>query len=151
MLFQFLVPVFSSEKISNSDRELDFDFLNYFPLTLEIARKSANAMAFIGDDSSCTNFESIAKKVGISTIFQVKTLEKNVVKNGRICFDSLWKAVPAGTKFVSPVPLYSSDLAFLYFTSGTTGNPKIVLLEQEYILGHYITAGWYRLRVGDCE
>lgn len=34
------------------------------------------------------------------------------------------------------------------FTSGTTGSPKQVLLENEYTLGHTITGRWYRLAPG---
>jgi acyl-coenzyme A synthetase/AMP-(fatty) acid ligase len=32
-----------------------------------------------------------------------------------------------------------SDLAIVFFTSGTTSNPKLVLLEAEYTLGHTIS------------
>lgn len=34
------------------------------------------------------------------------------------------------------------------FTSGTTGSPKQVLLENEYLLGHTVTGKWYRLAPG---
>lgn len=37
-------------------------------------------------------------------------------------------------------PTKTSDPMLLYFTSGTTGNPKMVLHTHSYPLGHYVTA-----------
>jgi acyl-coenzyme A synthetase/AMP-(fatty) acid ligase len=44
----------------------------------------------------------------------------------------------------------STDPLLIYFTSGTTGNPKMVLHQQSYAIGHQITARfWQDLRPGD--
>ncbi|HEU4319898.1 MAG TPA: acyl--CoA ligase [Acidimicrobiia bacterium] len=44
----------------------------------------------------------------------------------------------------------AEDPMFIYFTSGTTGNPKMVLHTQSYAIGHQITARfWQDLRPGD--
>lgn len=43
--------------------------------------------------------------------------------------------------FVKPIiPFENDDLLFLYFTSGTTGNPKMVAHDYTYPLSHIITA-----------
>ncbi len=37
----------------------------------------------------------------------------------------------------------AEDILLLYFTSGTTGMPKMVTLSQRYTLGHIVTAGFW--------
>jgi acetyl-CoA synthetase len=50
--------------------------------------------------------------------------------------------------FVKPEhPNANADIMLLYFTSGTTGNPKMVIHNYTYPLGHIITSGyWQNLR-----
>jgi len=52
--------------------------------------------------------------------------------------------------FVKPLnPSVNSDIMLLYFTSGTTGEPKMVIHNFTYPLGHIITAGyWQNLHTG---
>jgi len=46
--------------------------------------------------------------------------------------------------FVKPeIPSENDDILFLYFTSGTTGNPKMVTHDYTYPLGHIITASFW--------
>lgn len=46
--------------------------------------------------------------------------------------------------FVKPInPTKNDDLLFLYFTSGTTGNPKMVAHDHTYPLAHIITASFW--------
>ncbi|HBL76567.1 MAG: acetyl-CoA synthetase [Bacteroidetes bacterium GWF2_42_66] len=46
--------------------------------------------------------------------------------------------------FVKPeLPSENDDLLFLYFTSGTTGNPKMVAHDYTYPLAHIITASFW--------
>ncbi|MDR1683351.1 MAG: AMP-binding protein [Candidatus Symbiothrix sp.] len=48
-------------------------------------------------------------------------------------------------KFVKPeLPSENNDIMLLYFTSGTTGNPKMVAHNFIYPLGHIITAGFWQ-------
>jgi len=47
--------------------------------------------------------------------------------------------------FVKPShPSANSDIMLLYFTSGTTGEPKMVIHNFTYPLGHIITAGYWQ-------
>jgi acetyl-CoA synthetase len=50
----------------------------------------------------------------------------------------------------SPAPTRSSDPLFLFFTSGTTGLPKIVThTHTSYPIGHLTTSAWVGVRPGD--
>jgi acetyl-CoA synthetase len=56
----------------------------------------------------------------------------------------------AGDGPTDPGPTAASDPMLLYFTSGTVGHPKMVMLPQAYALGHIRTARfWQDLRAGD--
>jgi acetyl-CoA synthetase len=47
--------------------------------------------------------------------------------------------------FVKPLnPSNNNDIMLLYFTSGTTGNPKMVIHNYTYPLGHIITSGYWQ-------
>ncbi|MFI3286201.1 MAG: AMP-binding protein [Rikenellaceae bacterium] len=58
-----------------------------------------------------------------------------------------WEGVEASAPFVAPLsPNTNDDISLLYFTSGTTGNPKMVAHNFTYPLAHIITASyWHNL------
>lgn len=65
-------------------------------------------------------------------------------KEGWLDFDAELSASPA--EFEKP-ETSSHDAMLLYFTSGTTGQPKMVLHENTYALGHLFTAKhWHNIR-----
>lgn len=52
--------------------------------------------------------------------------------------------------FIPSAPTYATDPALLYFTSGTTSRPKMVLHSHaSYPVGHLVTMYWIGLRPGD--
>ncbi len=62
-------------------------------------------------------------------------------------FDSLYAGNPA---YVPDAPTRATDPMLLYFTSGTTAKPKLVLhSHQSYPVGHLSTMFWIGLREGD--
>lgn len=65
-------------------------------------------------------------------------------KSGWVSFDEGIKNAPA---FLRPADVNKNeDRMLLYFTSGTTGNPKMVIHDFLYPLGHIITAKyWHNL------
>jgi acetyl-CoA synthetase len=59
-------------------------------------------------------------------------------------------ADPQAGEALPPVRTRSSDPLLIFFTSGTTGNPKMVLHDQSYPLGHIVTARfWQDLKPSD--
>ena len=62
-------------------------------------------------------------------------------------WEDFHKGIEDAAPFVKPEhPNTTSDTSLLYFTSGTTGNPKMVIHDITYPLGHIITgAYWHNL------
>ena len=57
---------------------------------------------------------------------------------------------PQAERDMHPVKTKSSDPLLIFFTSGTTGNPKMVLHDHSYPLGHIVTARlWQDLKRSD--
>lgn len=102
---------------------------------LKYRAESSKAVAFIGDQNACSRFEEISSSVGINHIYQVKSDdgEGDEIGKGRIDFvKSLNEVGEIGKNENVECEHKKTDLAIVFFTSGTTSNPKLVLLEAEY-------------------
>ncbi|MDR1371593.1 MAG: AMP-binding protein [Dysgonamonadaceae bacterium] len=66
-------------------------------------------------------------------------------------WDDFREGIKNATPFERPSePFENNDIMLLYFTSGTTGEPKMVIHNYAYPLGHIITSGfWQNLHEGD--
>lgn len=59
------------------------------------------------------------------------------------------KGVAAATEYTGERKTESSDYSLMYFTSGTSGQPKMVVHDYTYPLGHIGTAAyWHNLHMG---
>lgn len=78
---------------------------------------------------------------------------QTLVSTGPVCPDG-WldfdSGVDAAAPFVAPESRNeNSDVMLLYFTSGTSGEPKMVAHDFTYPLGHIVTAAyWHNLHAG---
>ena len=60
-------------------------------------------------------------------------------------FDDFDKGIEQAAPFVRPLHANSNeDISIMYFTSGTTGNPKMVAHDFTYPLGHIVTASYWQ-------
>ncbi len=63
---------------------------------------------------------------------------------------SLEQGEACSDHFENPFPTFSTDPCLLYFTSGATAHPKMVLHSHvSYPIGHLVTMAWIGLRPGD--
>ncbi|GAA5967236.1 hypothetical protein JCM11641_000484 [Rhodosporidiobolus odoratus] len=114
---------------------------------LKYRAEACQAKAFIGCASSCSRFEEVASSLNVSLIFQVRT-DDAAFQSPRVDFQAAIGAVPTGTRCAASDGRSKDDLAILFFTSGTTSMPKLVLLCAEYMLGHTISGLWYKCEPG---
>lgn len=66
-------------------------------------------------------------------------------------FEDFHKGIEAAPAFVRPqYQIKNQDIMLLYFTSGTSGEPKMVAHDFNYPLGHIVTAAfWHNLKPDD--
>ena len=74
---------------------------------------------------------------------------KNLVSIGKTIpkgWNDFHQGIAAATPFVRPAKNENTDTMLMYFTSGTTGEPKMVCHDFTYPLGHIITGSyWHNL------
>lgn len=99
------------------------------------------AIVAVGDDVVIPHIEaSRAKSPTLKHIISVGP----IVPEG---WDDFHKGMESASEFVKPtLPNVNDDISLLYFTSGTTGQPKMVAHDFTYPLAHIITASyWHNL------
>ncbi|MDR0995959.1 MAG: AMP-binding protein [Tannerella sp.] len=100
----------------------------------------------------CAGEEEICKHVKAS-LPESPSIEK-IVSVGPLVpegFEDFHKGIEAAAPFRRPAfPNANDDISLLYFTSGTTGQPKMVAHDFTYPLGHIVTAAfWHNLKPDD--
>lgn len=102
------------------------------------------AVLSVNEDELCENIRRAAKKV--------PSVQHIVTIGGREGFLDFTAETEKQSETLD-VPYKAErsekDILLLYFTSGTTGMPKMVCLSQRYTLGHIVTAKfWHRCEDG---
>ena len=84
---------------------------------------------------------------GLSSLTRICVGERSGIPSGWHAYSDA-EAMPAS--FTPDAPTRASDPMLLYFTSGTTARPKLVMHTHEsYPVGHLSTLYWLGLRPGD--
>jgi acetyl-CoA synthetase len=93
----------------------------------------------------------VADAAGAARFAEVPGDYTRTVVGGRLAgWTDYADADAAPASFVADAPTLATDPLLLYFTSGTTAQPKMVLhTQQSYPVGHLSTMYWLGLRPGD--
>ena len=102
----------------------------------------SGAVAVITDEGRAERVENALKAMGTKSKVKhkilVPTTRDKVSRSGWLSYDDLiQKDIPNEHTCVDNS---SDDSMMIYFTSGTTGLPKMVDMPHKYSLGHYSTA-----------
>ena len=112
-------------------------------LVYRMQKASVKMVVAVSEDELCDNILKAAKQVPC-----VKHLASVGKREGFRDFCAETAAQPSA---LPALPYRSErsieDILLLYFTSGTTGMPKMVCLSQRYTLGHIVTARFWH----NCE
>ncbi|KAK4895587.1 hypothetical protein LTR27_006370 [Elasticomyces elasticus] len=115
---------------------------------IEYRCNRSGATTFIGDSVSVAKLLKVKKNC--PSLKHVLQLGPGVVPEGVQSFEALLADIPDDARYDGPKP-GTKDASMIYFTSGTTGHPKMVQHNQiSYPLAHTVTGKhFYRLKPGD--
>ena len=113
-----------------------------------IKKASLKMIVCIGEDGVPAEFDAAQEDAGASLV-KLLVGGKDLQRPGWLNFDlELEKASPDFERPLGEEATTNSDILLAYFTSGTTGYPKLVRHDQTYPLGHILTAKYWQ-NVGD--
>ena len=114
-------------------------------LVYRMEKASVKMVVAVNEPELCNNIRSAAEKVAC-----VKHLASVGKFEGFRDFDADVEAQPDTLENLAyKAERKADDILLLYFTSGTTGMPKMVCLSQRYTLGHIVTARfWHKCEDG---
>lgn len=102
------------------------------------------AVLSVNEDELCENIRRAAKKV--PSVQHIVTIGG---REGFLDFTAETEMQSETLDIPYKAERSEKDILLLYFTSGTTGMPKMVCLSQRYTLGHIVTAKfWHRCEDG---
>ncbi|NCC87608.1 MAG: acetyl-CoA synthetase [Clostridia bacterium] len=91
----------------------------------------------------CTGDGDVAEHVD-TAMPDCPTVKSRIMVNGsRDGWDSFAQLFEQASDKFEPIDYTSHDPMLMYFSSGTTGNPKMVLHQNSYPIGHLITAKYW--------
>lgn len=114
-------------------------------LVYRMEKAGVKMVVAVNEPELCKNIRSAAEKVAC-----VKHLASVGKYEGFRDFDADVEAQPDTLENLAyKAERKADDILLLYFTSGTTGMPKMVCLSQRYTLGHIVTARfWHKCEDG---
>lgn len=114
-----------------------------------IKKADLKMIVCIGEDGVPDEIDGAYKELGDVRLVKALVGSKDLERKGWVNFDK--ELEEASSDFVRPTgseATKNDDIILAYFTSGTTGYPKMVKHDQTYPLGHILTAKYWQ-NVGD--
>ena len=116
-------------------------------ITYRVERADVKMIVSVEEDSLIPDYEACEKELGIDL---KKVIVGNIDKEGWFNFDKEIEAMSDVFERPTGADATHEDETFLiYFSSGTTGNPKMVAHAHTYAIGHLITAKYWHNVVED--
>ena len=107
-------------------------------LVYRMDKAGVKMVVSVDEDELCENILKAAK-----TVPSVQLLACVSPREGFLPFDEEVKAQSEVLETPYKNKCSRDDIILLYFTSGTTGMPKMVTLSERYTLGHIVTARYW--------
>ena len=107
-------------------------------LVYRMEKANVKAVVCVDEDELCNNIRKAASKVP-----SIEFLACCSPREGFLDYTALTEKQSEILECPYKDTRSSQDIILLYFTSGTTGMPKMVTLSERYTLGHIITARYW--------
>jgi acetyl-CoA synthetase len=118
-------------------------------IVYRIKKASLEMIVCIGENGVPDEVEGAHKELSGYSMVKMLVGDKNAQRPGWVNFDKeLEESSPNFERPTGKLATTNKDILIAYFTSGTTGNPKMVNHDQLYPLGHILTAKYWQ-NVGD--
>lgn len=91
----------------------------------------------------CTTQNDVPEKIKAALQAAGRTAKLWCVQQAAVGFENLTNAMQSAAEELERIQTLATEPMLLYFTSGTTGNPKGVLHEHSYPLAHIVTAKYW--------
>ena len=93
--------------------------------------------------------EALKRLEGLVCVKQIASTCECEEKEAIPCWTDYAETEKYPTEFEASSITFSSDPMFMFFTSGTTSKPKLVIHNYQYPLGHLTTSYWLDLKEDD--
>ena len=114
-------------------------------IVYRIKKADLKMIICIGENGVPAEFDSAHAQLGGVPLIKALVGSKDLTREGWINFDlELEKASPNFVRPTGAEATKNDDILLAYFTSGTTGYPKMGKHDQTYPLGHILTAKFWQ-------